>query len=233
MNIYAGILAGGIGGRMGADRPKQFVELNGRAVLMHTLEQFAAIGEFTLIYIAVVESYVEYTRQLVADSGFSDRVEVIPGGADRNGSLMNVISRINSRESGGDALLVSHDAARPFVTEDIIREGIDSALRVGASNTAIPAVDTPLRSSDGQLVTDIPDRAGLYNTQTPQTFRISDFAAAYERLDDVGRARATDACKVLLSAGVPIAIVPGDPRNIKLTTPFDMIIAHAIMEERK
>lgn len=232
MNIYAGILAGGTGSRMGADCPKQFVEINGRAVLLHTLERFTAIEEFTAIYIAVVESYVEYTRQLIAGSFAGDsRIQVISGGADRNGSLMNVIAEINRRESGKDALLVSHDAARPFVTGRIIRDGIDAALRVGASNTAVPAVDTPLRSADGLTVSDIPDRAGLYNTQTPQTFRTSDFVSAYEALDEAARSRATDACKVLLTAGRDIAIVAGDPRNIKLTTPFDMLVAQAILAE--
>ena len=230
MNIYAGILAGGVGGRMGADRPKQFMELEGKAVLLHTLERFAAIEEFSVIYIAVVESHVEYTRRLITENfGVSDRVQVIPGGTDRNGSLMNVIAQINRRESGAEALLVSHDAARPFVTTDIIREGIAAAMRVGASNTAIPAVDTPLRSEDGRTVSAIPDRAGLYNTQTPQTFHVNQFAAAYSQLSDEQRARATDACKVLLAAGREIAIVQGDPRNIKLTTPFDMVVAQAIL----
>lgn len=232
MNIYAGILAGGIGGRMGADRPKQFVELNGKAVLLHTLSRFAAIPEFKAIYIAVVAEYMEYTRQLIAtDFGSDQRIKIIAGGADRSGSLMNVIGEIDQNEAGDDALLVSHDAARPFVTERIIREGIDAAMSVGASNTVTPAVDTPVRSEDGITVSSIPDRAGLYNTQTPQTFRTKDFAAAYQQLDQDTRARATDACKVLLAAGRTIAVVKGDPRNIKLTTPFDMLVAKAILDE--
>ncbi len=232
MNVYAGILAGGVGGRMGADRPKQFVELEGRTVLSRTVERFAALEEFSAIYIAVVESHLEYTRELLErDFPGDGRIKVIAGGADRNGSLMNVVEEIKLREAGKEALLVSHDAARPFVKERIIREGIEAARQTGASNTAIPAVDTPLRSEDGLTVSAIPDRAGLFNTQTPQTFMVNDFAAAYAGLDEATRAAATDACRVLLAAGRKIAIVRGDPRNIKLTTPFDMLVGRAILSE--
>lgn len=234
MNIYAGILAGGIGGRMGADRPKQFVELEGKAVLIHTLERFAAVEELAAVYVAVVESYVDYTRGLIEKHfGADSNIRVITGGKDRGDSLMKVVERVSEREQGAEALLVSHDAARPFASPDIIRRGIAAALEHGASTTAVPAVDTPLRSEDGVTVSAVPDRAGLYNTQTPQTLRINEFAAAYNGLAPEVLAAATDACRVLLAAGKPVAVVEGDPRNIKLTTPFDMLVAQAILSEEK
>ena len=219
---------------MGADRPKQFVELEGKAVLIRTLERFAAVGEFAAIYVAVVESYVDYTRRLIEEHfGTCSRIEVITGGKDRGDSLMKVVKQVSDRENGSEALLVSHDAARPFVTAEIIRGTIEAALEYGASTTAIPAVDTPLRSQDGMTVSDVPDRAGLYNTQTPQTFRVNEFAAAYNGLAQEVLAAATDACRVLLAAGKTVAVVEGDARNIKLTAPFDMLVAQAVLAEEK
>lgn len=234
MEIFAGILAGGVGLRMGADRPKQLLELDGKPILLHTIERFLPVERIRLIFVAAPEGYIdEITRLCAVLPGAAQRVRVIKGGRDRNDSLMNVIGAVRAANGGEDALLVSHDAARPFVTPQIIESGIDAALKAGASNTVIPSVDTPVRSEDGITVSAVPDRAGLYNTQTPQTFHTEGFARAYGSLDNAERLRMTDACRVLLSAGETIALVPGDPRNIKLTSPFDMLVAEAIVEEEK
>lgn len=231
--IYAGILAGGVGNRMGVtSMPKQFLSVGGVPIIIHTIQKFLMCSRIDHIYVAVVKDYVSHMNDILRKAiGDTDRVTVIEGGADRNGSIVNVISEIRKTDSSDDSILITHDAVRPFISARIIEENIDAALKYGATDTVIPATDTIIRSANGEKLDDIPVRDELYNGQTPQTFRINWFEEDYGALDDAQKAILTDACKIFTLAGRYVRMVKGDSYNMKITTPFDLRLAEAIVAE--
>ncbi len=232
--IYAGILAGGVGSRMGmTGLPKQFLSVGGKPIILHTVEKFLMCSRIDHIYVAVVGDYVSHMVDILRREGLdrSGRITVISGGADRNGSIVNVISEIRKSDDSADSILITHDAVRPFVSAKIIEENIDAAIEYGATDTVVPATDTIIRSIDGEKIEEIPVRSELYNGQTPQTFRIGLFEEDYFALSDEQKKILTDACKIFTLAGRTVRIVTGDSYNMKITTPFDLRLAEAIVAE--
>lgn len=231
--IYVGIVAGGTGSRMGADRPKQFLEIGGRPIILRTLDIFLKIQQADLIYVAVHHDWLEYTSAL-AEREYQpeeiSKLRFIEGGSDRNGSVLKIIDAIASDNTiVEDDILLTHDAVRPFVTEDIILRNIDCVKSGYPCTTAIPSTDTILCCTDGNSITDTPDRSTLWQAQTPQSFRIMSFLDAFSRLNESDRSELTDVCGVFTKSGSKVKIVKGDPCNIKLTTPFDLKIAVSLI----
>ena len=138
---------------------------------------------------------------------------------------------INENYSNEDNILITHDAVRPFVNHRIIDDNIEAAIKHGACNTIIPATDTIVKSSEGDFVDEIPDRAQLYQGQTPQSFRLNLLNELYDKLDENQRKNLTDACKIFTLNDVPVAIVEGDVSNIKITYPHDLKVANFILRE--
>jgi 2-C-methyl-D-erythritol 4-phosphate cytidylyltransferase len=161
-----------------------------------------------------------------------ERVVVVPGGTDRNETLMNVIDRIEARYGEAEEhILVTHDAVRPFVTNELIERHIEAALRYGAVDTVIPAVDTIVVSEDGETIDSIPNRASLYQSQTPQSFRMSLLRQFYASLRDEEKKILTDACKICVVRNYPVHLVAGSPLNFKVTTPDDYRLAKLLAEQ--
>ena len=233
--IYAGILAGGVGSRMGVTAlPKQFLMLGGRPIIIHTVEKFLLNPRFDKIFVAVVPDYIEHTRDLIARYiGEDRRLTVLAGGSERNGSIENVIAEIRLYDESPDSILVTHDAVRPFVSAAIIDVNIDAALEFGATDTVVAANDTIIRSVDGEFIQEIPVRDELYHGQTPQSFRVGWFEEDYGALSDAQKATLTDACKIFTLAGRGVRLVMGDANNIKITTTFDMKLAEGLVEMTK
>ncbi|MBE6759166.1 MAG: 2-C-methyl-D-erythritol 4-phosphate cytidylyltransferase [Ruminococcaceae bacterium] len=232
--IYAGILAGGVGSRMGVtEMPKQFLPVAGKPVILYTIESFLQCSRIDHIYVAVVSDYVSHMKGLLnSEFGVCDRITVVEGGSDRNGSIVNVISTIRRTDSDPDSVLITHDAVRPFVSPRIIDENIDAAIEFGATDTVVPATDTIIRSADDEYIDDIPVRSELYHGQTPQTFRIGWFEQDYFALSEEQKKTLTDACRIFTLSGRRVRLVMGDAFNLKITTPFDLRLAEAIVAER-
>jgi 2-C-methyl-D-erythritol 4-phosphate cytidylyltransferase len=230
--IYGAILAGGIGSRMqNTDMPKQFLELDNKPIIIHTLEKLLLCTRLDIIYIGITPDWLSFCEDLVTKHvGHDQRVRVIPGGKDRNGTITNIINAINS-EFGikDDDIIVTHDAVRPFVTERIIEENIDSALKYGACDTVIPATDTIVKSDDGSVIAEIPDRSRLYQGQTPQSFNIRLLQRCFAALTDDEKAVLTDACKICVLKDQPVHLVDGEVLNFKITTVGDYQLARAML----
>ncbi len=227
------IMAGGTGTRMGADRPKQFLELEGETILTYTTGKFAAFPDFSGILVTTPEAWAEETRRLLCEA-FPDRkdIYVVPGGESRNDTLMNAINYIEARLHLDDkTVIVTHDCVRPFVSEAVIRANLEAGLLYDASTTAVPATDTIMESLDGDLVNAVPDRAHMYQVQTPQTFRAQLLREYYGRLSEEERGILTDACKIMLLNGTPVHIVPGAHTNFKITYPSDLAVAAFRLQE--
>ena len=233
--VYAAVLAGGSGTRMGnPDKPKQFWDMGNKPVIVHTIEKFCMVSEFEKIIVLAPETWVSQTRDIVSRylSDFSDRIDVIAGGASRNDTIMNAIAYIEKRDGNlEDAIIVTHDAVRPFVSYRIIEENIAAARAVGACDTVIPATDTIVQSSDGELIGSIPPRSEYYQGQTPQSFNAEMLKRLFEELSDDEKRILTDACKICVLKGQPVALVRGDVSNIKLTYTNDMRIARAMLQD--
>lgn len=231
-NIFAAILAGGMGTRMQSEqKPKQFLEVGGKPIIIHTIEKFISIENFTKILVLTPADWVDYTRVLIENYMGSDSgVLVLPGGSDRNETLMCALSYIEEHyKVDADTILVTHDAVRPFVTERIIRENMEAAGLYGACGTAIPATDTIVQSRDGKYMNSIPDRSCMYQQQTPQSFRVTLLKETYALLNEEERKSLTDACKILVLKGVPVYMVMGDPCNIKITYPEDLLLSEVLV----
>jgi 2-C-methyl-D-erythritol 4-phosphate cytidylyltransferase len=231
--IYAVILAGGTGSRMGvSDVPKQFLEIKGKPILCHTLEKFLPNPRFEKIIVLSPRTWLNQTKALIKKHcGGSDRVAVIEGGATRNETIMNAVAYIETSFGlDDDTVIVTHDSVRPFVTHRIIEENIESAIRDGACDTVIPATDT-IVEGDGDKIVSIPDRRRMYQGQTPQSFRAKALRDAYLSLSSEEKEILTDAAKILVIKGQRVALVRGETYNIKITYPYDLRIARSLLED--
>lgn len=232
--VYAAILAGGSGTRMGnPDKPKQFWDLGGRPVIAHTVEKFCLVDAIDEVIVLAPETWVNQTRDIVERflAPFGAHIAVVAGGDTRNDTIMNAIAHIESAHGlNADDIIVTHDAVRPFVSLRIIEENIDTARAVGACDTVVPATDTIVQSAGGELIDSIPDRSEFFQGQTPQSFNAARLKELFAKLGDDQKALLTDACKIFVLAGERVALVRGDEINMKLTYAGDMRIARALME---
>lgn len=230
--VFAVICAGGIGSRMGnAEKPKQYLNVGGKPIILHAIEKFVVNERFEKIIVLVPESWISYTKDIINKhlKGV-EKVEVMAGGSDRNSTIMNAINYIE--ESFGlddDTIIVTHDAVRPFVTHRIIMDNIEAAVKVGACDTVIPATDTIVESLDGEKISSIPDRSKVYQGQTPQSFRAKRLKELYSSLTDEEKAILTDAAKIYLLKGEAVHLVRGEVFNIKITYPYDLTVAETLI----
>lgn len=233
MNIAA-IVAGGSGTRMGTGGlPKQFLPLVGRPVLIHTAERFFRHPEIDGIVIGMNPVWLQYAQELLAryfpeDAG----IAVVPGGASRHDTLARLVEAAKERFSlQEEDILVTHDAVRPFVTDRMISENIRAARQYGVAGTYIPATDTVVCSQDGETLSGMPDRAGMYQAQTPQSFRLGSFERAAAELREDELSQVTDACKLFFLRNCPVHMVAGEITNLKITHPLDYQVAKKIVED--
>lgn len=232
--VYAAILAGGSGTRMGnPDKPKQFWMMADKPVIVHTVQKFCMVDEFEKIIVLPPAMWVNQTEDIVERylHQFADRIAIVAGGAERNDTIMNAIAYIQETQGlADDDIIVTHDAVRPFVSYRIIMDNISAARKYGACDTVVPATDTIVHSVDAELIADIPFRSEYYQGQTPQSFNAMRLKALFEELAESDKAQLTDACKILVLKGEPVALVKGDVANMKLTYTNDMRIARAMID---
>ena len=234
--IFGVVLAGGIGSRMGnVDKPKQYLLVGEKPIIIHTLERFYVQNEFEKIIVLCPEEWVSHTKNLIKKyMKDTERIVVLQGGDTRNETIMNSLRYIE-KEYGldDDTIVVTHDSVRPFVTQRIIEENIKYAKEYGACDTAVAATDTIVYSKDNVLISDIPDRSKMYQGQTPQTFNTLKLKNLYESLTEEEKATLTDAAKIFVMKGEKVHIVDGEVFNIKITYPYDLRVAEALIREER
>ena len=232
--IFAVILAGGIGSRMGGtDTPKQFLTLGDKPVIIHTVDKFVINSKFDKILVLSPESFVNHTKNLINEYfGENDDIIVLKGGDTRNDTLINSIEYIKENfEIDDDSIIVTHDSVRPFVTHRIIEDNIEAAKEFGACDTVVPATDTIVESVDSKIITDIPIRDNYYHGQTPQSFKINKLSELINSLSNEETNILTDACKIFVLKGEEVHLVNGEITNIKITYPYDLKLANTILKE--
>ena len=234
MKVIVIIPAAGLGTRMappslGKGKSKQFAELNGTPILIHTLRKFAASAPVTDIYVALrPEEMTEFRARLYKES-LRKPIQLVPGGEHRQQSVANAIDAISA---GPDDIVLVHDAVRPFVSEDIIEQVIQAAQKYGAAIAGMPAVDTVKqvdRTAEGAVITATIPRERVVMAQTPQGFRYGVLKKAFDDASADGFL-GTDEASLIERAGGQVAVVMGSPRNIKITTPSDMELAQFFLK---
>ena len=229
---YAAILAGGIGSRMvRADRPKQFLPLKGTPIIIHTIRRVTEGKFFDVLYIAIHPDWSDYLKDLLIKYGLTDSsIRVIDGGKERLDTITNVINAVE-KDFGikDDDKIFIHDAVRPFVTDQIIKDSLEALDHSDAVVAADPVVDTMLWIEDGKSeVSDMPARKNLYHGQAPDSFKLKVLKNSLDSLTEEDRKVITGTAQICMLKGIKIDTVPGDRSNIKVTTDVDMAIATAI-----
>ena len=208
--IFGVVLAGGIGSRMGnVDKPKQYLLVGEKPIIIHTLERFYVQNEFEKIIVLCPEEWVSHTKNLIKKyMKDTERIVVLQGGDTRNETIMNSLRYIE-KEYGldDDTIVVTHDSVRPFVTQRIIEENIKYAKEYGACDTAVAATDAIVYSKDNVLISDIPDRSKMYQGQTPQTFGAKKLKELYLSLTEEEKEILTDASKIFVIKGEQVYLV--------------------------
>ena len=233
--IFGVILAGGIGSRMGnVEKPKQYFIIGSKPIIVHTIEKFYVNDSFEKIIVLCPNQWINHTKNLIKKyiPGAVDKIAVIEGGSTRNETIMNSIDYIE-KEYGleEDTIIVTHDAVRPFVTGRIIEDNIHYAREYGACDTVIPATDTIVESRNGSIVSSIPDRKTMYQGQTPQSFRAGKLKELYYSLTPEEKEILSDAAKIFVMKGENVHLVQGEVFNIKITYPYDLKVAEAMIGE--
>ena len=219
MNKYVIIVAGGKGLRMGGELPKQFIPVEGRPVLMRTIDTFHACDNTIQIILVLPRDHQPYWQELCRDYQFAAPHRIADGGATRFHSVQNGLALVEAPE----ALVAVHDGVRPFVSPEVISRCYHDAEQYGAVVPVIPVVETVrhLLPEGSETVS----RDDYRLVQTPQTFRASLLRRAYEQLYCDAF---TDDASVVEALGHAVHLVEGNRENIKLTTPFDLVVARSL-----
>lgn len=228
MTIAALIVAAGRGTRAAgsSSHPKQYARLGGVPILLRALRAFAATGEVGRVQAVIHPEDGDLYRDSVSE-GFAVLAPPIPGGATRQLSVLAGLEAL-SREAPPDLVLI-HDAARPFVEPQVIRAVIAALATHPGAIAADPVTDTLKREAAGGTIAGTVDRQGLWRAQTPQGFRFPAILEAHRRAAAAGRTDFTDDAAIAEWAGLPVALVPGSSRNVKITTAEDLAIADKLL----
>ncbi len=224
---YCILLAAGSGNRMNFPTPKQFLKLAGRTVIEHTLDAVETHPEVDEIFIVIDSAYRSYLEEVLLRNNYTKVTKILNGGATRRESSASGIFAVEEE----DALVLLHDAVRPFVSHKIVSDCFKKLEEHVAVDVAIPAVDTIIEVDDTECISYIPDRSMLRRGQTPQGFQASVLREAHERaMKDTG-VEVTDDCGLILRYGLgDVHVVPGEEQNIKLTYPEDLFLADKIFQ---
>lgn len=232
MNI-AVIFAGGSGKRMNTkSRPKQFLDLNGKPILIYTLEIFENHQDVDAIIVVCLESWIPYLRKMLRKFEVTKVVDVIPGGETGQESIylgLCAAERYVKEKSVNDAIVMIHDGVRPLVTEETVSANIQKVKECGSCITCVRATETFIVTQEnGSLI--IPERANSLIARAPQSFLLSDILKAHRMAISERRFNFIDSCTMMSHYGYKLGLIEGPMENIKITTPTDFFIFRAMVE---
>ena len=214
---------GGTGVRFGSETPKQFHRLAGKKVYLYTLEAFLQSGLFEEILLVCPAQWMEEVKRDIAS--YPPLITLIAGGKTRQESSLNGLLACG----GSTEIVVIHDAVRPFISQQILRDNVAGAIQHRAVDTCIPSADTLVFAPNNYQIADIPNRSEYLRGQTPQSFAYSLILEAHLKADIQS---SSDDCSLVLKLGHPVHIVQGSEENIKITSSLDLYIAEQMLRLR-
>ena len=222
------IAAAGMSNRMGSKINKQFIAINNKPILAHTLEKFEKCKYVDEIIVVAKEDEIEYCRkEIVKRYNFNKVSKIVRGGKERQDSVYNGILALNEKTD----IVLSHDGARPFVKLENIIEGIKRAIEYGACVVGVPVKDTIKIIGNSQIVDETPKRDMLWAAQTPQCFKKDILMEGYIKAIEDGFV-GTDDSSFVERLGIDVKMIMGSYENIKITTPEDLILAESILKDK-
>lgn len=227
---YALIFAGGSGSRMHTkSRPKQFLEYQGKPIIIYTLELFDNHPMIDGIVVACVEEWIPFLKKMLKKFEINKVKKIVPGGETGQESIYKGLVAAKSISESFDDIVLIHDGVRPLITEQTITDNIEIVNKEGSCITCVPATETFIVSQpDGGL--EIPTRANSLIARAPQSFYLKDILAAHEQARAEGRIDFIDSCSMMHHYGYKLGRVIGPMENIKITTPTDYFIFKAMVE---
>ncbi len=229
MNI-AVIFAGGSGLRMHTkSKPKQFLDLNGKPIIIYTLELFDNHPAVDAIVVACIESWIPFLEKQLRKFEINKVERIVPGGSTGQESIYHGLCAAEEVAAGREANVLIHDGVRPLITEETITDNINKVEQCGSCITCIPATETfVVKQADGAL--EIPSRADSLIARAPQSFRLADILSAHRRAIREGRSDFVDSCTMMSHYGHRLGTIIGPMENIKITTPTDFFVLRAMVK---
>jgi 2-C-methyl-D-erythritol 4-phosphate cytidylyltransferase len=233
MNI-ALILAAGSGTRMGnTEKPKQFLLLYGKPLMIHTIEAFENHNNIDAIVVCTNKEYIDQVKVWCKQYDLCKVKAVVAGGETRQQSVFNGLNEVKGLIKSEDDVVLIHDAARPLISYKIIDDNIEGCEKFGAVDTVVKASDTIVQSADSTTITNIPNRNELYQGQTPQSFKFSLIYNAHLKAMNGEIKNVTDDAKLVIESGHPVHLVNGSAQNFKITTFDDLMLLKALLKVGK
>ena len=232
MNIGV-IFAGGSGTRMNTKyRPKQFLELNGKPIIIYTIELFDNHPNIDGIVVVCLESWIPFLQKMLNKFEIAKVVRVVPGGASGQDSIFKGLCAAEEyamEKKDDNTIVLIHDGVRPLITEETISDNIAKVKECGSCVTTVPATETVIVDMhDGSL--NIPKRCDCMMARAPQSFYLKDIIGAHRRSQQEGKSDFIDSCSMMSYYGYKLGLIQGPMENIKITTPTDYFVLRAMVE---
>lgn len=232
---YGLIFAGGTGSRMHGKLPKQFLELNGKPIIIHTIEHFEYHNEIDGIFVVCHPDWLDYLQDKLDHFHISKVLKVVPGGSTGQESIRNGLFAARDHLNGNldDAVVLIHDGVRPLIDDKIISANIEAVKKFGNAVTVVPAIETIIETDCDSEIVNVYDRSKCRLARAPQSFFLSDIISAHYRSVEENYCDAIDSAMLMQHYGTVLHTVEGPIENIKITTPMDYYLFRAIVEARE
>lgn len=232
MNIGV-IFAGGSGTRMNTkSRPKQFLDLNGKPIIIYTIELFDNHPDIDGVVVVCLESWIPFLQKMLKKFEITKVVRVIPGGVSGQDSIFKGLCAAEeyAKEKNDDsAIVLIHDGVRPLITEETISDNIAKVKECGSCITTVPAIETVIINNHDDTLS-IPMRSDCMMARAPQSFYLKDIIGAHRKSQEEGKTDFIDSCSLMSHYGYKLGLVQGPMENIKITTPTDYFVLRAMVE---
>jgi len=233
MNV-ALIFAGGTGTRMNTkSKPKQFLELNGKAIIVHTIENFENHPEIDAICVVCIEPWIGYLKDILARDFIKKVRWIVPGGETGQDSIRNGLEAIEKDCKDSDSVVLIHDGVRPLINDKLISDNIAKVRECGSAITVTPAIETIVAMDNQDEITKITDRKQCFLARAPQSFFVNYIMEAHRKAIAEGIHDMIDSASLMKHYGHSLFTVNGPAENIKITTPMDFYLFRAIYEARE
>lgn len=233
MNI-AVIFAGGSGQRMNTtSRPKQFLEMHKKPIIIYTLEIFENHPDIDAIVVACIEEWIPYLKELLYKYRINKVKKIVPGGSTGQMSIFNGLMAAKEVSGGEKSVVLIHDGVRPLINDKLITDNITSVKKNGSAITTAVVTETILVVNDDESINHVPDRAHSRVAKAPQSFWLEDILGAHERAQKEGITDCIDSCTMMKMYGYPLYLVDGPGENIKITTPDDFFVMRAFLDAQE
>lgn len=222
MKTIAVILSGGTGTRLGSNTPKQYIEVNGKPVIQYSIETFASMTEIDGFVICLAYDWKPYMQSILVKGNITKPVIFSQPGEVRQLTIYNALQTLKKQGLEEDAVVVIHDAARPFVSEELIRRCIDGCAEADGTLPCIPVKDTLYQSKDGQSITALLKRSEIVAGQAPEAFRFGKYWAAHNCMSHEDILLISGSTELAYKMGLNVRLVKGEEINFKITTQEDL-----------